>query len=61
MLLQHGDAPLAHVAALAGYADQSHLTRELRRFLLATPAHVRRGAGRVVQVSPVQDGGAAPV
>lgn len=34
---------LAELAALAGYADQAHLTRECRRFTGLTPAMVRRG------------------
>ena len=50
-----GDAPLAQVAASAGYADQSHLTRELRRLLRATPGQVRRGGGRILEVAAVQD------
>ena len=33
------------VAADHGYADQSHLSREMRHFLRATPGAVRRGEG----------------
>jgi AraC-like DNA-binding protein len=38
-LLTAGDSP-AMVAAQAGYADQAHLTRELKRFALTTPARI---------------------
>lgn len=31
--LQHTDAPIAKIAVSAGYCDQSHLTREVRRAL----------------------------
>ena len=30
--------PIAHVASLTGFADQSHLTRHFRRFMGVTPA-----------------------
>jgi len=40
-LLRTGDS-LAEVAAGAGYADQSHLTRELRSKTGSTPASLRR-------------------
>jgi AraC-like DNA-binding protein len=36
-------APLADVAAAAGYADQPHLTRELRDLTGGTPAEFSRG------------------
>ena len=42
-LLGSGLSPLA-VAEQAGYADQPHLTRALRRFTGRTPAQVARGA-----------------
>lgn len=38
-----GEAPLAEVAAAAGYADQSHLTRDFLRLAGHTPAAYRRG------------------
>jgi len=41
-LLQHG-AALVDVAHDAGYFDQAHLTRALRRFVGQTPAQVVRG------------------
>lgn len=37
-----GARSLAGIAARSGYADQSHMTRELRRFLSTTPGEVRR-------------------
>ena len=54
-LLEQATLPLATLALTAGYADQSHMTRELRRFLGATPVAVRGGAARVRQVAGVQD------
>ncbi|MEX2282187.1 MAG: AraC family transcriptional regulator [Gemmatimonadota bacterium] len=51
-LLEPG-LPIAQVAIAAGYADQSHLHREVRRRIGSTPAAVRRA-----EVSRVQD--AAP-
>jgi AraC family transcriptional regulator len=48
--LAGSDAPLADVALLAGFADQSHLTRTFKRQLGLTPAAYRkmtaRAAGR---------------
>jgi hypothetical protein len=41
-LLQRGGA-IADVAQAAGYFDQAHLTRSLRRFVGQTPAQVARG------------------
>ncbi len=46
-------APLAAIAAAAGYADQAHLTREVRTFAGTTPAAL------LAQVPDVQDAGAA--
>ena len=40
-LLREGDEPLAHVALQAGFANQSHLARCMRRILGATPSQVR--------------------
>ena len=45
--LARGDAPLATVAAEAGFADQSHFTRVFRRHIGTTPARYRQEAGRV--------------
>lgn len=36
------DAPLGEIAVACGYADQSHMTREFRRFLECTPGSLRR-------------------
>ena len=36
--------PAAEVAAAAGFADQSHLTRHFRRMLATTPAAYARSA-----------------
>lgn len=54
-MLAESGIPLAELALRAGYADQSHLTRDMRRFLGATPVAVRRGAGRMHEVAAVQD------
>lgn len=43
--VRHDDRSLASVAWSAGYADQSHMTREFRRFLGSTPGDVRRSGG----------------
>ena len=43
------DDGLAYLAALAGYADQAHLTRECVRLAGATPRSLRRRGGRIVQ------------
>jgi AraC family transcriptional regulator len=40
-LLQCGDAPLADVALQAGFANQSHMARCMRRTLGVTPAQAR--------------------
>ena len=37
-------APISQVAAMAGFADQSHLTRLMRRALGTTPARLRAAA-----------------
>jgi AraC family transcriptional regulator len=50
LLLLEDDLPLAQVAARAGYADQSHLTREVTARLGAPPARLRRRLA-----TPVQD------
>jgi len=42
--LRTSDAPLAEIAALCGYADQSHLTRALRLAAGLSPAAYRRAA-----------------
>ncbi|HXL85773.1 MAG TPA: helix-turn-helix transcriptional regulator, partial [Gemmatimonadaceae bacterium] len=39
--LREGDAPIVEIALAAGYSDQSHLTRECRRYLGVTPAAYR--------------------
>lgn len=40
-LLANDQAPLAHIAADAGYADQSHMTRDFRRRAGMTPGQCR--------------------
>jgi AraC family transcriptional regulator len=41
-LLSHGKMNLTEVASLAGFSDQSHMARCMRRLLGVTPAQVRR-------------------
>jgi AraC-like DNA-binding protein len=41
-VLLAGSAPLVEIAGAAGFADQSHMTRELRRMLGISPAAYRR-------------------
>jgi len=43
-LLEQGNA-IGDVVALAGYADQAHLTRSLQRFLGQTPGQIMRRRG----------------
>lgn len=58
-LAQAGPRSLADLAAAAGYADQSHLTREFRRLAGITPTQYRpRGPDRPHHHLP-QDGGQA--
>jgi AraC family transcriptional regulator len=40
-LLETTDLPIARVAIDAGFADQAHLTRMLRRHLGVTPRNIR--------------------
>jgi AraC family transcriptional regulator len=44
--LAEGDTPLADVALLAGFADQSHFTRTFKRQLGLTPAAYRKTTAR---------------
>lgn len=55
-MLTRASTPLARLALSAGYSDQSHMTREMRRFLGVTPIAVRRGGARIREVADVQDG-----
>ncbi len=43
-LLARSRIPLQEVASRCGFADQSHLTRQVRRYLGTTPAAVRAGS-----------------
>lgn len=60
-LLAATDVPLAQVAFRAGYSDQSHMTREMRRVFGATPVQVRRRDGRLVEVASLQDADALSI
>lgn len=48
--LQGSDQPLADVAAALGYADQSHLARELRLLVGVTATEVRADAGSILPI-----------
>jgi AraC family transcriptional regulator len=41
-MLLHSDAPLAEIALVAGFADQSHMTKVFSRIVGATPGAWRR-------------------
>ncbi len=45
-LLTATAVPLTDVAMRAGFFDQSHMTRVVKRFLGVTPASLRRATGR---------------
>lgn len=45
--LSVGEADLAEVALLAGYSDQSHMTRDFKRFAGSTPAKFRSALKRL--------------
>ncbi|OLT14471.1 hypothetical protein BJF78_19155 [Pseudonocardia sp. CNS-139] len=45
-LLLHDGVPIAEVAARAGYADQPHLSREVRALAGVAPAQLASGANR---------------
>lgn len=45
-LIRSTDAPLADVAAQVGFADQSHMTRQLRRWMGTTPGRLRKAVTR---------------
>lgn len=53
------DAPIVHVALDAGFADQSHLTRAMKRAVGTTPARFRAEvrAGRYPRSRPARLGG----
>lgn len=55
-LLAETNAPLSDVALAAGFSDQAHLTRWMRRLLGRTPLDLRRRRGKVSEVSRVQYG-----
>jgi AraC-like DNA-binding protein len=44
--LTGSDAPLAEIALLTGFADQSHFTRTFKRQIGLTPAAYRKAAAR---------------
>lgn len=46
VLLGNTDLPISQIAADAGFADQSHLTRWFGRYLGTTPAQYREAQGR---------------
>ena len=49
------DDPIAGIAVAVGYADQAHMTREMRRWFGVTPAAVRRGAASYADLVAAPD------
>lgn len=47
--IARGDKPLAMIAAQAGFADQSHLTRVFKQYVGTTPARYRERTQRAFQ------------
>lgn len=47
-ILSQGASTLASAAQLAGYADQAHMTREVKKFAGMTPAELVRRANQVL-------------
>ena len=43
--------PLAEIAALHGYADQAHMSRDFRRWLNVSPSELRSGSSILTQLS----------
>jgi AraC family transcriptional regulator len=41
LLLEHSEVPIVEIAQMVGFADQSHLTNNLRRYLGTTPRKLR--------------------
>jgi AraC-like DNA-binding protein len=48
-----GFAPLSDIAADQGYADQAHMTRDLRRWFGAAPSSIRRDSKRYASLSAI--------
>jgi AraC family transcriptional regulator len=51
-MLRESDRPISRVATAAGFVDQSHLTRQLRRYLGVTPGMVRTRSALLAQGNP---------
>jgi AraC family transcriptional regulator len=45
-LIRTGNRPLSEIALAAGFCDQAHLTRVMRRSLGTTPGRLRRNTSR---------------
>jgi AraC-like DNA-binding protein len=56
----HGRAPLAGLAAAAGYADQAHMSRELRALAGSSPRALLPGASSTLELSDLFKTAAAP-
>jgi AraC family transcriptional regulator len=52
-LLTQSARPLAEVAAASGYADQSHMTRDVRIWIGQTPGALRQAS----RITSIQDPG----
>lgn len=56
-MIRSSDTALARLAIRAGYADQSHMTREMRRVFGTTPGRIRKTDPAAVEVASFQGAG----
>lgn len=56
----HGREPLAGLAAVAGYADQAHMSRELRALAGSSPRALLPGASSTLELSDLFKTAATP-
>ena len=54
-LLAHSDTPLAEIALICGFSDQSHLSFLFKRYMGLSPSKFRGMAGRPAEVRPAAE------
>lgn len=54
-LLAHSDTPLAEIALICGFSDQSHLSFLFKRYMGLSPSKFRGMAGRPSEVRPAAE------